>query len=272
MIAHALFFGVYNFEVCLVTMKSILVVDDEEAIRIGLKEALEREGYEVFVARSAYSAEHILNIEKVDLMLLDIMMPNENGLDFCKRICSKRNIDVIIATASNDEVDQVLAYEFGARNYISKPFNLKILFAKIKNIMKYNNVYRYLFFDGTVFDTLEKSIINKQGVFYQLTNTEYEVLILLAENSHNFVNRDILFQKIYNYPYDGCSRNIDIIISKIRKKMNDKNKTIIVTSSQKGYSLNKTIKKFTSQIELNDFMIKLSTDSSKKLLNNTLKT
>ena len=243
-------------------MKNILVVDDEKVIRNNLKDILEKEGYKVYIAASTEAADRILSIERINLMLLDIMMPNENGLDFCKRICSKKNINTIIVTASSDEVDQILAYEFGAKNFIFKPFNIKLLLVKIKTIINSNIAYfRYLYFDGIIFDILEKTIHNKQDIFYQLNNIEYKILLLLAENAYNFVNREILFKTVYNRSYDGYSRNIDITISKIRKKINDKSKIIIITSSQNGYCLNKTVKKFSSQIELNNF-IKFSTCNS----------
>ncbi|MFV9978772.1 MAG: response regulator transcription factor [Francisella endosymbiont of Hyalomma asiaticum] len=107
---------------------------------------------------------------------------NESGLDFCKRICSQKGINIIIATASNDEIDQILAYEFGAKDYISKPFNRKLLLTKIKTNVNSSLIRsRYLFFDGVVFDTLEKTIKNKQDILYQLSNIEYKILLLLTE-------------------------------------------------------------------------------------------
>ncbi|APD50982.1 response regulator transcription factor [Francisella hispaniensis] len=236
-------------------MKSILVVDDEKEIRINIRDLLEKEGYKVYIADSAETAERILNSEKIDLMLLDIMMPNESGLDFCKRICLQKNINIIIATASNDEIDQILAYEFGAKDYISKPFNRKLLLAKIKTTINSGLIRcRYLFFDGVVFDTLEKTIQNKQDILYQISNIEYKILLLLTENVYSFVNRDKISEAVYNRPYDGYSRSIDVTISKIRKKINDKDKVTILTSSQNGYSLNKEVKKFASQSDLSDFI------------------
>ena len=240
-------------------MKNILVVDDEKVIRINLKDILERAGYKVYIAGSAKEAECILNSKEINLILLDIMMPNENGLDFCKRICSTKKINTIIATASDDEIDQVLAYEFGAKNYISKPFNIKLLLAKIKTVINCDvSFFRYLFFDGVIFDALEKTIRNKQDIIYQLNNVEYKILLLLIENVYSIVSRNTLFQVIYNRNYDGYSRNIDISIGKIRKKINDNKKTIIITNSNYGYSLNKEVKKFTLLTDLNNF-IRLNT-------------
>ncbi|AJI57064.1 hypothetical protein LA02_1255 [Francisella philomiragia] len=230
-------------------MKSILIVDDEKEILDSLRSILENEGYVVYTAESATMADQIIkSSKKIDLILLDIMMPGENGLDFCKRIHSRENISIIIASASNDEVDQILSYEFGAKNYISKPFNKKLLLAKLKSILSVHksNDYRYIIFNGFVFDTLMRTIKNKQDIVYNLSMIEYTVLSLLIDNVYEFVNREELFQAVYNCSYDGYSRKIDVAISKLRRKIGDEEKNIIVTSSQNGYSLNIDIQKLNS--------------------------
>ncbi|AJI74916.1 hypothetical protein BZ13_1232 [Francisella philomiragia subsp. philomiragia ATCC 25015] len=227
-------------------MKSILIVDDEKEILNSLRYILENEGYNIYTAESTVKAERIIeSFKEIDLILLDIMMPGENGLDFCKRLRSRKNINIIIASASNDEIDQILSYEFGAKNYISKPFNKKLLLAKVKSILSANKVeeYRYVTFNGFVFDTLMKTIKNEQDIVYNLSMIEYSILSLLIDNVYEFVNRDDLFQAVYNCPYDGYSRKIDVAISKLRKKIGDKEKNIIVTSSQNGYSLNIELQK-----------------------------
>jgi two-component system OmpR family response regulator len=225
-------------------MNSILIVDDEKDIRDNLAELLKDYGYEVYTADSAQSASEMINNTKIDLVILDIMMPAENGLDFCKRLYQDKRINIIIASASNDEFDQVLAYEFGAKDYISKPFNKKLLLAKIKSTI--NNELpstRYIVFDQILFDTLEKTVCTPKGVTFNLNLNEHNLLLALSNNKFQFISREILFQIIYNRPYDGLSRNIDVLISKIRKKINDVDKTIILTSFQHGYTLNKDIYK-----------------------------
>ncbi|WP_151193507.1 response regulator transcription factor [Cysteiniphilum sp. JM-1] len=222
--------------------KLILIVDDDKEICSYIEQILRTEGYFVRVAYNATEAEILIESDKPDLVLLDIMMPGESGIDFCRRIYDLYQMPIMMLTASSELVDEVLAYEFGADNYLSKPFNRKLLLAKIKHMLRrFSNTkdksVRYFIFEDCALDLYEKTLISKEGVVKDLSLSEYKILLALIKSQGKILTRDDLIRHIYHRDFDGYNRAIDVSISRLRRKLGGdarKNK-FIKTISGFGY-------------------------------------
>ncbi|WP_192484279.1 MULTISPECIES: response regulator transcription factor [Cysteiniphilum] len=222
--------------------KVILVVDDDKEICSQLAEILKRESYLVRRAHDTLSAELAIKTHHPDLMLLDIMMPGESGIDFCRRVHESYKTPIIMVTASSELIDEVLAYEFGADDYICKPFNSKLLLAKIKTALRHYGHsksvdVRYILFNGWAVDMAEKNLVSPEMRVKELALSEYKLLIALIQHQGQILSRDELIRAVYNREFDGYNRAIDVAISRIRKKFGDtgEDKRIIKTVSGYGY-------------------------------------
>ncbi|WP_116963329.1 response regulator transcription factor [Fastidiosibacter lacustris] len=234
---------------------TILIVDDDNDVRKLLSDTLTKNNYKAITVGSVNEAQEQINLQKPNLMLLDINLPIENGIDFCRRIHSQHPIPTIMLTASDDDIDRVLAYEVGADHYITKPFNPKVLLATIKavlrrttknsNSMEHQEFHNanYIYFNNWCFDLRERTLINDHGVSVELTTKEFELLHLLVENDGQTLSRNDLIQSLYGREYNGYDRNIDIMIMRIRKKLetDPQNPKIIKTIHGKGYLFNAPI-------------------------------
>ena len=227
--------------------KKILVVDDEKAIADIIKFNLKKEGYEVITAGDGEEGVIKAFTENPDLILLDIMMPKIDGYEACKRIREKLSIPIIMLTARAEEVDKVLGLELGADDYVTKPFGIRELMARVKaNLRKYeivskeeNTPSNTLEFGKLVID-LDKYEVIKDGSVIDLTFREFELLKFLAQKKAQVFSREVLLEKVWGYEYFGDVRTVDVTIRRLREKIEDdpSKPMYILTKRGVGYYFN----------------------------------
>lgn len=213
-------------------MKTILAVDDEEHILELLAYNLERDGYRVLKAESGELALEILTVEKVDIVLLDWMLPGMDGIEVLRRIRSDKNyhnIPVIFLTAKGDEISKVVGLEVGSDDYLVKPFGIHELLARIKAVLRRTEGKARVSEEKD--DREEKLIIDHMeinrsrrtvtldGSPVELSFKEFELLYLLAKNRGIVFTRDNLLEKVWGYDYIGETRTVDVHVSNLRKKI-----------------------------------------------------
>ena len=224
------------------TNKKVLIVDDEEHIRELIKFNLKKEGYDTEVAVNGTEALKLIREIKFDLILLDLMLPEIDGLEVCKEI--RRNeetsdIPVMMITAKGEEFDKVLGLELGADDYITKRFSIRELMARVKallrrsNVKKEENIIKF----GDVVVNFKTREVTKGTQNVELTLKEFELLKLLIKNKGNILTRELLLDKIWGYEYIGETRTVDVHIRHLRKKIesDDKNPQYIQTIRGVGY-------------------------------------
>lgn len=206
-------------------MKRILVVDDEKRIRDIIVMYLLKEGYEVSDFDNADSAYEYFEKNKVDLIVLDIMMRGTNGLDLCKKIRRTSDVPIIFVSARTEELDRILGLELGADDYLPKPFSVRELVIRIKNILR-RTEGQFAPKDDSIFSRdlviyPEQRIVKVNDTELALTTKEFEVLKILVENKGYPLSRDKIIQSIWGYEYDGYDRNVDDTIKRLRKKLKE---------------------------------------------------
>lgn len=226
-------------------MKKILIIEDEPNIRELVLYNLQANGYEGLQAEDGIMGITMVHTEKPDLILLDIMLPGKNGYDICRELRGEgNNTPIIMLTAKNEEIDKVLGLEFGADDYISKPFGIRELMARIKAVLRRyeNNAHESTSTNEHILkiDDLEINIQRHQvtvsGKLVELTLKEFELLSYLAENRGHVITRDQLLDKVWGIEYAGETRTVDVHIRYLRKKLGDEDK-YIETVRGKGYKL-----------------------------------
>lgn len=219
-------------------MKKILIIEDEETIRNELKTLLENSGYEVLMLEKFTNAKEDIKSMTLDLILLDINLPNINGEMLLKEIRKESNIPVIMVTSRVCEVDEVLSMSYGADDYITKPYNLTILLLRIQNIFKrMENNRDDLFYDDIVVNP-KKGILEKNGKVLELTKNEMIIFTYLLNNRGRIVNRDDLMTDLWNNNEFINDNALTVNISRLRNKLQDfglENK--IETRKGQGYKL-----------------------------------
>lgn len=225
--------------------EKILVVDDEDNILELLRFNLENSGYKVLTAQNGIDALKIAKAETPDLILLDLMLPGMDGYDVCKEIRRDNNISntpIIMITAKGEELDKILGLELGADDYITKPFSVRELKARLKAVLRRTTIqqidkaYRF----GNVAVDFDKHEIMKNDEKVELTLKEFELLEILIKNKGRVMTRDFLLDKIWGYEYIGESRTVDVHIRHLRQKVeeDDKNPQYIETIRGIGYRFN----------------------------------
>lgn len=219
-------------------MKKILIIEDEETIRNELKTLLENSGYEVLMLEKFTNAKEDIKSMTLDLILLDINLPNINGEMLLKEIRKESNIPVIMVTSRVCEVDEVLSMSYGADDYITKPYNSTILLLRIQNIFKrMENNRDDLFYDDIVVNP-KKGILEKNGKVLELTKNEMIIFTYLLNNRGRIVNRDDLMTDLWNNNEFINDNALTVNISRLRNKLQDfglENK--IETRKGQGYKL-----------------------------------
>lgn len=224
------------------TNKKVLIVDDEEHIRELIKFNLKKEGYDIEVAVSGIEALNLIKEVKFDLILLDLMLPEIDGLEVCRRIREDEetsDLPVMMITAKGEEFDKVLGLETGADDYITKPFSIRELMARVKALLRRSNVKKeknIIKFGDVVVNFNIREVI-KGTLSVELTLKEFELLKLLIKNKDNILTREFLLDKIWGYEYIGETRTVDVHIRHLRKKIesDDKNPKYIQTIRGVGY-------------------------------------
>ena len=218
---------------------NVFLLEDDEAIGIGLKYSLENEGYTVTIATSVKSAFEIINKEKFALYILDLTLPDGSGYDVCKKIKSIGDFPVIFLTAYDDEVNVVMGLELGADDYISKPFRVKELIARIKSVLRrYNRESKGITKIGNVLIHTNKATVFKNGQEVILTAMEYKLFLILLNNRGNILSRNKLLEYIWDVEGDFVNDNtLTVYIKRLRDKIEDdpSEPTIIKTIRGLGY-------------------------------------
>ena len=223
-------------------MQKILVVDDEKNIVDIIKFNLKREGYDVITAENGREAIEKNEAEKPDLIMLDIMMPEVDGYEACKKIREKYNTPIIMLTARAEELDKVLGLELGADDYVTKPFGVRELMARVKaNLRKRAPVVEEkpalpensLVFGKLVID-LDMFEIKKGGEKIDLTLREFELLKFLASEKGQVFSREALMEKVWGYDYYGDVRTVDVTVRRLREKIEDDSAKPVYVLTKRG--------------------------------------
>jgi DNA-binding response OmpR family regulator len=220
--------------------QSVLVVDDEEQIVEVIKAYLEREGYYVISAYNGQEALDIFEKEKIDFIVLDLMLPDVLGEEVCKRIRVKSQVPILMLTAKVEEVDRIYGLNIGADDYMMKPFSPKELVARIKAIFRRfgSEVVKaeiIEFNNGDLVIDLERMEIRKQGKLTNITPKEFEILALFAKHPGKVFTRENLITEVLGYDFEGYDRAIDAHIKNIRHKIEDEQTKYIKTVYGIGY-------------------------------------
>jgi DNA-binding response OmpR family regulator len=221
----------------------ILIIDDEKLIVKGLKHSLEQQGYSVVAAYDGSEALRILENEKVDFIILDLMLPDIDGMMLCKKIREKFNMPILMLSAKDGDYDKILGFEFGADDYMTKPFNTLELIARIKAISKRAAIKTEEDNEIKIGDLIinineRRFFINNREIDF--TAKEFDMLHLMAKNPGRVYTREEIFKYIWNEDaYDV--RTIDVHIRNIREKIEEdpKNPKYIMTKWGVGYYFNK---------------------------------
>ena len=205
----------------------ILVVDDEEPIAKILDFNLRKEGYDVIVANDGEKAVEVAFSEDPDLILLDLMLPKKDGMEVCREVRAQKNIPIIMLTAKNSEIDKVLGLEFGADDYVTKPFSTRELMARVKvnlrrvakqtEVVEEKNTSEVVIKDIVIYP--EAYIIKKNGEEVDLTRREFDLFYYLAQHRGQVLTRENLLQTVWGYDYFGDVRTVDVTVRRLREKV-----------------------------------------------------
>lgn len=205
----------------------ILLVDDDGEIRRLVAKFLRESGYRVTPVRDGREMRETLKATAVDLIILDLMLPGTSGLELCRELRAESAIPIIMLTARSDDLDRVLGLEFGADDYISKPFNPRELAARIRAVLRRtssqatavpDNSWRFAF-DGWMLDTRRRELIDTRGVVVDLSTGEYDLLLSFVEAPQRVLSRDQLLDASQNRVSPAFDRSIDVQVSRLRRKL-----------------------------------------------------
>ena len=202
----------------------ILVVDDEKLLVKGLKFNLENEGYQVECAYDGAAAVELAREGHFDLIILDLMMPEIDGLEACMRIREFSNVPIIMLTARSEDTDKIIGFECGADDYITKPFNILELKARIRAMLRrasggaQGRPASRITAGGLTLDT-EQRVAVRDGEIVDLTAKEYDLIELLMKNPRRVYSRENLMNVVWGYSYTGDYRTVDVHIRRLREKL-----------------------------------------------------
>ncbi|MPM62215.1 Transcriptional regulatory protein WalR [bioreactor metagenome] len=219
----------------------ILVVDDEKLLVKGMKFNLENEGYEVECAYDGAAAVSLARSERFDLVILDVMMPELDGIEACMRIREFSNVPVIMLTAKSEDADKLMGFESGADDYLTKPFNIMELKARVRALLRRAGGTQraqgsVITVGGLSLDT-EQRVALRDGKTVELTAKEYDLIDLLMRNPRRIYSREILMNVVWGYSYGGDYRTVDVHIRRLREKLekNPAEPELILTKWGVGY-------------------------------------
>ncbi|MGL5255895.1 MAG: response regulator [Proteocatella sp.] len=211
-------------------MSKILIIEDEKPISDIVKFNLQKEGFDIITAYDGKEGLDMALSQNPDLIILDIMLPSMNGFDICKKIRETSNVPIIMATAKEEEVDKVLGLEFGADDYITKPFSIRELTARVKANLRrtampvMNNevhAHKDLIKSGALAIDIAKYEVSKDGSIVPLTVREFELLKFLATQQEQVFSREQLLERVWGYEYYGDIRTVDVTVRRLREKIED---------------------------------------------------
>ncbi|WP_026886130.1 response regulator transcription factor [Clostridium beijerinckii] len=216
--------------------KSILIVEDELRIRFLLRDYLIKEDFNVFEASNGEEGLFVFSTQKIDLVLLDIMMPVMDGLTMLEKLREVSTVPVVLLTAKGEEEDKLQGYDYGADDYITKPFSPKVLIAKVKALLKRTREdldSSFQDFNGLTINKLSHEVkINGKEII--LSPKEYELLMYLVTNEGIALSRDNILDNVWGIDYYGDIRTVDTNVKRLREKLLDKS-SYIITVRGSGY-------------------------------------
>jgi two-component system OmpR family response regulator len=233
----------------------ILVVDDDREIRDLLSKFLERQGMRVSAARDSREARRLWPLGRYHLVVLDLMLPGEPGLDFARWLRQQSDVPIVMLTAMGEETDRIIGLELGADDYVPKPFNPRELHARIRAVLRRapgggeGNVKeppaRAIRFAGWTLEPARRRLLNPDGAEVALTGGEYELLLVLVDRPNRVLTRDMLMDLLHNRQAGPFDRAIDVAVSRLRRKLEDdgRNPSVIKTVRGGGYVLAADVEK-----------------------------
>ena len=234
--------------------QKVLVVEDEPSLVDTLQYSLSRQGYDVAVSSDGAKALEVARRERPDLIILDVMLPTLDGFEVCRILRQEMSVPILMLTARTDEVDKVVGLEVGADDYLTKPFSMRELTARVKALLRRVRLVREemaseekgeesespaaerLIFPDLVIDLGRREMSFRQQLFH-LKPKEFELLVFLARNRGIVLSRDLILERVWGWDYDGGSRTVDVHVRWLREKVEDdpSNPTRIVTVRGIGY-------------------------------------
>ena len=226
-------------------LPKVLVVEDETSFVEALKVGLDREGFDVKVAEDGLMALELFRTFKPDLILLDVMLPKISGLDVCKEIRTESKVPIIMVTAKGEEIDTVVGLEVGADDYVTKPYRLREVVARMRSLLRRSNWSdeTEAISEGRVITVsdiqidIDKYEVKVRNEILDFPLKEFELLLLLLENAGRVLTRDVLIDRVWGFDYVGATKTLDVHIKRLRSKVEkDPSKPMsIITVRGVGY-------------------------------------
>ena len=208
-------------------LPKVLVVEDEKSFVEALKVGLDREGFDVKVAEDGLMALELFRTFKPDLILLDVMLPKISGLDVCKEIRTESKVPIIMVTAKGEEIDTVVGLEVGADDYVTKPYRLREVVARMRSLLRRSNWSdeteaisegRVITVSDIQIDS-DKYEVKVRNEIVDFPLKEFELLLLLLENAGRVLTRDVLIDRVWGFDYVGDTKTLDVHIKRLRSKV-----------------------------------------------------
>ena len=226
----------------------VLVVDDDAEIRNLLREYLEKNGYRVTTVADGKGMWAALELGRADLVVLDLMLPGDDGLTLCRNLRARSALPVIMLTARGEETDRIVGLEMGADDYLAKPFNPRELLARIKSVLRRSRTLpdnlqsesaSRIRFAGHVLDLASRNLVSPGGVVVALSGTEFRLLRIFLAHPNRVLNRDQLIDLMLSRDASPFDRSIDVQVSRLRHRLGEdaKEPAIIKTVRSEGYVL-----------------------------------
>lgn len=230
--------------------RSVLIIEDEQPIVEILKYNLEKEGYAVQAAYDGAEGLSLALSQNPDLILLDVMLPKMDGFEVCRKIREQAATPIIMLTARDEEVDKVLGLELGADDYMTKPFSIRELTARVKANLRRTTIDKAqaapaeaseVIVSGDLVINIERYEVQKRGAVVDITLREFELLKFLAMQPDKIFSRESLLENVWGYEYYGDVRTVDVTVRRLREKIEDDPSLprYIVTKRGVGYYFNK---------------------------------
>lgn len=221
----------------------ILVVDDDREIRRLLEDYLTQSGYRVSSVGDGKAMRRALETHRIDMVILDLMLPGEDGLTLCRSLRSQSNLPVLMLTAKGDEIDRIIGLEMGADDYLAKPFNPRELLARVKSIVRRANALpphqevpdaAAYHFDVWKLDLVARNVVAADGLVVPLSGAEFRLLRVLLEHPQRVLTRDQLLELVSGRESLPFDRSIDVLIGRLRKRLNDDGKEPVLIKTVRG--------------------------------------
>jgi two-component system OmpR family response regulator len=233
-------------------MATILIVEDDTDIRGLVAESMRREGFGVEEAGDAEAMNTVLGRLRPDLIVLDLMLPGEDGLSICRRIRTQDQLPILMLTAKSDEVDRVVGLEIGADDYLVKPFAPRELLARVRAVLRRGHAQvgpassRRLAFDTFVIDLDSRQVMTSAGDLVALTSAEFDLLACFVQRPRRVLTRDQILDWVRGRSADPFDRTVDMLVSRLRKKLDvaggSPGRALISTVRNGGYLLTVSVK------------------------------